>query len=240
MKRTIFVCAMAVMMGFLAAVGLCVRAINGVGAVSAFDTGLKVVIDAGHGGIDGGVTGKRTGKKESDINLEMAYVLSGVLQEMGFDVTLTRKTTAGLYDTTAKGFKRRDMEKRREIIRAAKPDFVLSIHQNFYPISAYRGGQAFYALPETENAEDAASKRVAEILQAKMNDLYAESGVKARQAMRGDFFILRCYDCPSVLLECGFLSNAADEVLLCQNVWRKKFAKNIAAGLVEYLVERSA
>lgn len=234
------VCAMAVMMGFLAAVGLCVRALNGAGAVSAFDTGLRVVIDAGHGGIDGGVVGRKTGKKESDINLEIAYELSGVLEEMGFDVTMTRKTQAGLYDTTAKGFKRRDMEKRREIIREAKPDFVLSIHQNFYPVSVYRGGQAFYAVSEAGVAENTGSKRLAEILQSKMNGLYAEDGVKKRNIMQGDFFILRCYDCPSVLLECGFLSNAADEALLCQNAWRKKFAQNVAAGLVEYLAEQAA
>jgi N-acetylmuramoyl-L-alanine amidase len=240
MKKTMFVCAMAVVMGFLAAVGLCVRALGGVGAVSAFDTGLRVVIDAGHGGIDGGVVGRKTGKRESDINLEIAYALRGVLEEMGFDVTMTRKTQAGLYDTTAKGFKKRDMEKRREIIREAKPDFVLSIHQNFYPVSVYRGGQAFYPVSETENAGNAGSKRLAEILQTKMNGLYAEENVKVRKVAQGDFFILRCYDCPSVLLECGFLSNAADEALLCQPAWRKKLAQNIASGLIEYLAQQSA
>ena len=240
MKRTIFVCAMAVMIGFLAAVGLCVRALYGVGAVSAFDTGLKVVIDAGHGGIDGGVVGRKTGKKESDINLEIAYVLRDLLEEIGFDVTLTRKTQSGLYDTATKGFKKRDMEKRREIIRAAKPDFVLSIHQNFYPSSAYRGGQVFYAMPETGCAGNTPSKQLAEMLQTKINNLYAEESVKARKVMRGDFFILHCYDCPSVLLECGFLSNVADEALLCQNAWREKFAQSVAAGLVEYLAEQSA
>lgn len=223
----------------MAAVGLCVRALNGAGAVSRFDRGLKIVIDAGHGGIDGGVVGRKTGVKESDINLEMVYALQGVLEEMGFDVTLTRKTQAGLYDTTAKGFKKRDMEKRRVIINETKPDFVLSIHQNFYPASAYRGGQAFYPFSKDEKVEDAKSKRLAEVLQEKMNGLYAESGAKARKAMQGDFFILHCYDCPSVLLEGGFLSNAADEALLCQRAWREKFAQRIAAGLVEYLADNA-
>ena len=187
-----------------------------------------------------GVIWRKTGKKESDINLEIAYVLRDVLEEIGFDVTLTRKTQSGLYDTATKGFKKRDMEKRREIIRAVKPDFLLSIHQNFYPSSAYRGGQVFYALPETSSAEHAPSKRLAETLQTKINSVYAEDGVKARKVMRGDFFILRCYDCPSVLLECGFLSNAADEALLCQPAWRKKFAQSVASGLIEYLAQQSA
>lgn len=226
---------MAVAVGFVAAVGLCARALSGSAAVAAFDGGLRVVIDAGHGGIDGGVVGKTTGVKESDLNLDVAFELQYALEDMGFEVTMTRKTQAGLYGTTAKGFKRRDMEKRREIIQRAKPDFVLSVHQNYYPSSAYRGGQAFYAFEGTEKGENSESKRLAELLQEKMNALYAQDGARGRKTMQGDFFMLRCYDCPSVLLECGFLSNAADEELLCSGVWRKKFAQSIAAGLVEFL-----
>ena len=145
---------MAVVIGFMAAVGLCVRVLSGSTAVAAFEDGLRVVIDAGHGGIDGGVVGRTTGVKESDINLDIAYELQYVLEDMGFEVTMTRKTQAGLYDTTAKGFKRRDMEKRREIIQRAKPDFVLSVHQNYYPSSAYRGGQVFYPLGKTDYGEN--------------------------------------------------------------------------------------
>ena len=235
MKKSFFALTMAVAIGFMAAVGLCVRALGSASAVSSFDDGLRIVIDAGHGGIDGGVVGKTTKVKESDVNLEIAYELQYVLEDMGFDVTMTRKTRAGLYDTTAKGFKRRDMEKRREIIESARPDFVLSIHQNFYPSSVYRGGQVFYAFENGESFENAESKRLAELLQGRMNALYAQDGAKGRKVMQGDFFILHCYDCPSVLLECGFLSNAADEGLLCSKIWRKKFAQSIAAGVVDFL-----
>lgn len=229
MKKSFLALIMTVAFGFVAAVGLCVRAISGATAVAAFDQGLRVVIDAGHGGIDGGVVGRATGIKESDLNLDISYELKSVLEDMGFEVTMTRKTQAGLYGTTTKGFKRRDMEKRREIIRSVAPDFVLSVHQNYYPSSASRGGQVFYR----EGSE--AGKVLAGVLQDKINALYAESGVKSRKITTGDFFMLKCYDCPSVLLECGFLSNAADEKLLCEEKWQKKFAESVAAGLVEFL-----
>ena len=229
MKKTFFALTMVVVVAFTAAVGLCLRALNGASAVAAVDAGLKIVIDAGHGGIDGGVVGKKTGIRESDVNLDIAYELKDVLENMGFSVTMTRKTQAGLYDTTAKGFKRRDMEKRKEIIQAAAPDFVVSIHQNFYPSSVSRGAQAFFM------QGDEKSQRLAELVQSKMNNLYARDKAKPRKAMRGDFFILRCYDCPSVLLECGFLSNAADETLLSAKPWQKKCAQSVAAALTEFL-----
>ena len=238
MKKSFLALVIAVVIGFTAAVGLCIRTLSLQSAVSVFNEGLKIVIDAGHGGIDGGVVGRKSGVKESDLNLEIAFALQYVLEDMGFEVTLTRKTQAGLYGTTAKGFKRRDMEKRREIIQRIKPDFVLSIHQNFYPSSAYRGGQAFYAFADTtKNGEDKnkENKRLAELLQSKMNALYAQEGAKGRAAMPGDFFMLRCYDCPSVLLECGFLSNALDEALLCSSAWQKKFAQSIASGIIDFL-----
>lgn len=220
---------MAIAFGFVAAVGLCVRALSGTVSVAAFDEGLKIVIDAGHGGVDGGVVGRATGVKESDLNLDISYVLKGVLEDMGFEVTMTRKTQAGLYDTTAKGFKKRDMQKRREIVQSAAPDFVLSVHQNYYPSASSRGGQVFY------QKESETGKALAGILQDKINALYAQNGVKGRKMTTGDFFMLKCYHCPSVLLECGFLSNAEDEKLLCEEKWQRKFAESVAAGLVEFL-----
>ena len=106
MKKSFIAITTALILGFISAVALCVRALGGTQAVSAFDEAvMRIVIDAGHGGIDGGVTGRTTGVKESDINLQIAFKLSAVLEDMGFETVMTRKTDAGLYDTTAKGFK---------------------------------------------------------------------------------------------------------------------------------------
>ena len=220
---------------FISAFALCVDALQTSQPVAAFDeVGMRIVLDAGHGGIDGGVTGRGTGVKESDVNLAITLKLKTKLEEMGFDVVLTRKTDAGLYDTTAKGFKRRDMEKRKSIIQNAAPTLVLSIHQNYYSSATSRGAQIFY------DASSEKSYRLASVLQEKLNGMYALEGVKERKEMTGEYFILRCADCPSVILECGFLSNAKDEKLLTSESWQGRLAETIAAGVMQYLSQSAS
>ena len=219
----------AVLAAFFTAFGLCVGALYGAKTVSAFEeNGIRIVLDAGHGGIDGGVTGRTTGVKESDINLAIVLKLKEVLTEKGFDVILTRKTDAGLYDTTAKGFKKRDMQKRKEIAQAAEPTMVLSIHQNYYPSTTSRGGQVFY------DKSDEKSALLADIMQNRLNGLYEREGVRARKKTAGEYYMLTCADCPSVILECGFLSNAADEELLIGERWQRRLAEEITEGVMEY------
>lgn len=206
------------------------RTLFGAQAVASFDDGgMRIVVDAGHGGIDGGVVGRTTGVKESDINLSVAYRLYDALTDMGFEVTMTRKTEAGLYDAATKGFKKRDMQKRREIIRAADPALVISVHQNFYSSKNSRGAQVFY----NEAIEGGAL--FASALQEQLNALYAEKGVKERKITAGKFYVLECIDRPSVIVECGFLSNPSDEVLLISEQWQEKLAQSVAAGVVAYL-----
>ncbi len=201
---------------------------------SAFDEGrICIVVDAGHGGIDGGVSGRSSGVKESDINLAISLALKESLEDMGFEVKLTRKTEAGLYGTTTKGFKKRDMQRRKEIIAEANPDLLISVHQNFYPSAAARGGQVFYAAKKEE------SKRLAALLQEKLNELYGEVGVRSRTISAGEYFMLGCHPCPSVIVECGFLSNAADERLLRSSSWREKIAGRLAMGALAYFSDQS-
>lgn len=223
----------AVAVVFTAAVGVCMRVLIAPQAVAAMDEGLCVVLDAGHGGIDGGVTGRTTGVKESDVNLAIVYRLKAALEEMGFEVALTRKTEAGLYGTTAKGFKKRDMQRRKEIIEEVDPSMVISLHQNFYPTRNTRGGQVFY------RKESSAGQRLALLLQKGLNDLYQAEGARGRSAASGQFFMLECAECPSVLVECGFLSNREDERLLTDEGWQKELAKSLANGVMEYFSEIS-
>lgn len=234
MKKTVFAVCMAVVVIFSAALGLCVQVLTAPRAVSAFDNALCVVLDAGHGGIDGGVVGKNTGMKESDVNLSIVYKLKTSLEDMGFRVELTRKTDAGLYGTTAKGFKKRDMQKRKELIEAADPALLISIHQNYYPTRATRGGQVFYSKMQS------GSRRLAVGLQEKLNALYAQEGAKGRNAASGQFFMLECADCPSVIVECGFLSNADDERLLSSEAWQKKLSETLASGVMDYFSDVSS
>ena len=228
MKVKFFAVIIGAVLCYLGAFALCFKALGEEVAVGAELPALKVVIDAGHGGIDGGVVGKKTGVKESDLNLSIAFKLKEKLTEAGFEAVMTRKTEAGLYDTTAKGFKKRDMQKRKSIVENASPTLVLSVHQNYYPSSSQRGGQVFY-LPEHEQG-----KQLAECVQERLNTLYKAQSVKARKAMSADFFMLR-FSMPSVIIECGFLSSEKDEALLIQDAFQEKLASSAAAGVINYL-----
>ncbi len=195
---------------------------------------MRVVVDAGHGGIDGGVSGSQTGVKESDINLAIALRLKAELEEFGFEVELTRKTEAGLYGTTAKGFKKRDMQRRKEIIEAFDPALLISVHQNRYASPSQRGGQAFYS------SQSVGSERLAEIVQRRLNGLYERDGGRGRTKQSGEYFMLDCYPCPSVIVECGFLSNPRDEILLQSSGWQRELTEALTAGVVEYFSEMTA
>jgi len=218
----------------MTAIGLCVGVLYAPQTVGATDEGLKIVIDAGHGGIDGGVTGVQTGAKESDLNLAIAFALKQELEKTGFTVALTRKSQGGLYDTTEKGFKKRDMQKRKEIIEKESPQMVLSIHQNFYPSHATRGAQVFYG------KRNARSKTLAGILQSNLNAVYQKQGVKNRKSTYGEYFMLECYTAPSVIIESGFLSNPQDEKLLLDETFQKTLAKSIADSVLAFFSEQTA
>lgn len=234
MKKVI-ICIVAVCMGFVSAVGLCINALLTPKTVfSENGNSLKIVLDAGHGGVDGGVVGRTTKVKESDLNLQIVYRLKDVLTDMGFEVALTRKTEAGLYGVASKGFKRRDMQRRKEIIETENPAYVISVHQNFYPSSATRGAQVFY------NAKSEQGKAFAEGVQAELNTLYGKEKVKGRKASKGDFYMLECTESPSLLIECGFLSNAEDERLLSSSAWQTRLAQAIGAGVMGFLSDSAS
>ena len=172
-----------------------------------------VVIDAGHGGIDGGVTGVNSGIAESQINLAIAKSLKNYLDRNGYKVVLTRENNDGLYEKGASNKKRSDMEKRRKIIENAQPDMVVSIHQNYYPLASVSGAQVFYGASET-------SGEYARVFQAQLNANLNGN----RVAKEGDYYILNCTAYPSLIVECGFLSSPIEEQLLVKATYQKKIA----------------
>jgi len=184
MKKRVYAVGFAIAFAFITAFSMCIGALRSSVPVFAVDNSYCVVIDAGHGGIDGGVSGRKTGVKESELNLSIAFCLNDKLTDAGFSTVMTRKTGAGLYDTATRGFKKRDMEKRKKIIQEAKPSAVVSLHQNYYPSSSTRGAQIFYL------ASNPKSKLLAEILQNYLNALYAEIGVRGRVATASKYYIL--------------------------------------------------
>ncbi len=192
---------------------------------------LTVVIDAGHGGVDGGVVGKTSGRKESDINLSISRYLQEEFEEAGFLVVQTRPTEAGLYGMATAGYKRRDMQKRAEIINSNSPALMISVHQNFFSLSSRRGAQVFFR----ENSEN--SRTLACSIQSALNNM--PECAKKTDALKGDYYVLNCNDFPAVIVECGFLSNAEDEALLLSREYQKRLARVIKEGALSYLAAGS-
>lgn len=186
-----------------------------------------IAIDAGHGGIDGGAVGVKTGVAESDVNLAIALLTEEIFKNGGFNVVMTRSSAGGLYGLPSAGFKKRDMKKRAEIIREAAPAVVLSIHQNSCNSSSRRGSMVYYAYGDEGGKELAAS------VCKNVNEMPEKP--RACVSFAGDFFILNTSHAPSVIVECGFLSNAEDEALLCDDGYRERLAYAIYLGVVNYL-----
>lgn len=182
--------------------------------------GYTIVLDAGHGGIDGGVVGAH-GTVESDINLKITKILRHYLQEKGYKVVLTRKSTDGLYEIGAKSKKLSDMQKRKEIINQTAPNLVISIHQNSYPLKSVKGAQVFYC----DNNEN--SEVIAKGVQSALNEFCSQD----KKAKIADYYVLQCSPYPSILIECGFLSNAQDENNLNVSSFRESLAKLISTSV---------
>ena len=194
-------------------------------AASAPDK-LTVVIDAGHGGIDGGAVSNDKTVYESDVNLNIAEKLKARFLAGGFNVVMTRSTANGLYGVMSKGFKRRDMEERVKIAERAKADALISVHLNKYSDPSRRGAQAFY------NAADEKSKRLAECVQEVFNKTVNTK--KSYAALKGDYYLLNETSMPAIICECGFISNPEDLKLLVTNEYAKELANVIFSGTVNF------
>lgn len=195
-------------------------------SVSSHDGVRTVVIDAGHGGVDAGVLGIKTKVKESEINLYIAKYLRGYFVDAGFNAVLTRTTQGGLYGTSTKGFKMRDMKKRKRVIEENRADMVISIHQNYCPLPSRRGGQVFY------DKDSETGKILARCIQTALNEM--KECVKKNTPLVGDYYMLKCTSNPSVLVECGFLSNELDEAALISAEYQKALAYAIFKGAITF------
>lgn len=223
LKKSIIITVIAIIVAIVA-IGVCAGAL----AVTAFKSegDRVVVIDAGHGGIDAGVVGRVTDVKESDINLAIAKQLKSYFSEAGFTVVMTRTSNGGLYGLPNSGFKMRDMKKRKQIIEESSADMVISVHQNSCPLETRRGGQVFY------NPDSECGKALADCIQSSLNNM--KECVKKSSALAGDYYMLKCTENPSVIVECGFLTNGEDEKLLSTPEYQKSIAYAIFKGAVSY------
>ena len=195
---------------------------------------ISVVIDAGHGGIDGGAVGVLTGNKESDLNLDIAFLLGEKLQDVGIDVVYTRTTQDGLYGNLESGFKRRDMLERKRIVQKANADMVISIHLNKFSLSSRRGAQVYF------QKNDEVSALLASSVQDSLNTfINRPQQSRTFSPMQGDFWMCKITS-PAIIVECGFLSNKEDDALLDTQSYRKNVAYYIFNGIITYFAQQTS
>lgn len=188
-------------------------------------TKYTIVIDAGHGKIDGGCEGAITKVAESTLNLDYAKCLKQKLEDFGFKVVMTRTTENGLYNPLATNKKKDDMKKRKSIIENANADFVISIHMNSFSTTS-SGAQVFYG------KDDEAGKMLATSVQS----FFVKNLASAKQEVKvGDYYILNEIKSPSILVECGYLSNPKEETLLLTEEYKNEICYNIVLGVLQYL-----
>mgnify|MGYP001027335841 FL=1 len=186
--------------------------------------GITVCVAPGHGGYDGGARGQDTGALEKDVNLAVALCLRQALQDAGAQVILTRETDTALAGEGAQR-KRRDLQQRVDTASGAQ--VFLSIHMNEYRTRAESGPQVFYRAGQDD------SRLLAGALQAQL--IAGLAPARQRSAHTGEYYLLEHLQIPAVLVECGFLSNAAEEQKLLDPAYQQRVAQAICAGVTDFV-----
>lgn len=185
-----------------------------------------VIIDCGHGGIDGGKVAVND-VLEKDINLKVGGFLKERLESGGYKVIMTRTDDNGLYSENDKNKKSADMRARCKIINESDADLVVSVHQNSYTNSRVRGAQMFYY----RNSDG--GKMLAECLTESLCEAIGSDNTRASK-FNDNYYMLLHTKCPTVIAECGFLSNYEEAELLSSTEYQMKIAEALYRGIIKY------
>lgn len=198
-----------------------------------FEKDKKIIlIDPGHGGIDGGAESK-SGIVEKNINLSIGLKLKRVLENKNFDVVMTRQEDKGLYteNGTIRKKKHEDLDNRCKMKDESNCDIFVSIHLNMFPESKYYGAQVWYSKNE-------GSKKLAHIIQENFREDLDSNNKRIEKPALDQYKILRAgKDVPSVIVECGFISNYEEEQKLKSESYQEKIAESIGKSIVNYYRE---
>ncbi len=197
---------------------------------SAEKTLPNIIIDAGHGGEDGGAS-TASGVLEKDLNLAISLYLKAFLEQSGFKVTLTRDDDYAIYDegsNTLREKKQSDLKNRAEICNNDKNNIYISIHQNKFEQSKYKGTQVFYS------SNNEVSKPLAEAMQNTVKELIQKDNDRKIKPSNGAIYILDKAQVPCVLIECGFLSNPEEASLLATADYQKQLSFALFLGFLDY------
>ena len=188
-----------------------------------------VVIDAGHGGEDGGAV-SISGAVESNINLAIALRLDAIFGLYGVPAVLLRDSDISLHDEQANTLREKkvsDLKNRVAAIEALDDPTVISIHQNTYPSSKYHGAQVFYANGEL-------SLPLARQTQAVLKQVLDPENERMPTSVPSSVYLMNHISCKAILVECGFLSNPEEDQLLQSSDYQKKLAAALAGAYLSY------
>lgn len=191
--------------------------------------GQTIVLDAGHGGADGGAVSEQ-GLIEKDINLAVSLYLRDYLQQAGAIVVMTREEDRDLADSGTKGYKQRkteDLKRRVRFIEEQQARLFISIHMNSIPSPRWRGAQTFYY----PNHGD--SPTLADLIQEELRRNLENTDRVAKQSDKS-VYILEAITIPAALVEVGFLSNPEEASLLGDEAYQRKVAASIYQGILRY------
>ena len=184
-----------------------------------------LILDAGHGGEDGGAVSV-TGVPESRVNLEIVQKLRDILALYGVDPVVLREEDVSLHDpeaSTLREKKRSDLKNRVRAVEAVEGGTLLSIHQNSYPGSQYRGAQVFYA-------PTGGSRELAERLQTALREELQPDNDRQAKPIPESVYLMNHVSCPAVLVECGFLTNPEEEARLRDGGYQRQLAAVLAGA----------
>ena len=190
-----------------------------------------VVIDAGHGGIDGGTQAK-DGTLEKDINLNIALKLKDILESFGVKTVMTRETDVSIHNSGVTGIRNQkisDINNRLNIIETTENALFVSIHQNYFSQSKYSGAQVFYSKNNPESQSLALSIR-----NSLIENLQKDNTREIKQSGK-EIYLLNNTTVPAVMVECGFLSNEAEANLLKTEEYQNQVAFFTAYGILNHL-----
>lgn len=191
----------------------------------------QIILDAGHGGFDGGAVAN-DGTVEKDINLLISKSLKNMLLQNGYHVIMTRDSdvsTDDVEDATIAVRKKSDLKNRLELMKDYPDAIFVSIHLNKFTTSAANGSQVFYG------GKNPLSKSLSDSIQSSIVRLLQPENTRVNKKATTGTYILYNAPLPAVLVECGFLSNSSELKKLKDAEYQRKMAFSIFCGITEYL-----
>lgn len=197
-------------------------------AAAPLDSGWLLILDAGHGGEDGGAS-SASGSRESDINLDIVLKTEALMAFLGVETELTRTEDISIHSEGASTIREKkvsDLKNRVALVEDTPNAILLSVHQNHFTDSRYSGAQVFYG-------DDDMSRQWGEGTQELLRQIADPDNSRDAKSMPNGIYLFEHISCPAILVECGFLSNGEEASLLLTDAYQRKISLALAGAYLQ-------